>query len=199
MRINQISSNIRTYRSAKDIDSASVRNCTLTIYSQRYIRTGRTGITCWIGLSGAWFWRSKIENLVFNSQILDRFSKETIHAFGTHVVEAERPTIPRYIFYKTIINVRIPYKEHQLFTCNLREMSNPLTGSALSADKYLNRLLLVSGARFGMIQTKICLAVLLGNFKYTLNSRTKLPLEYNPTSFVDSLKNLIYLDTERIE
>lgn len=37
----------------------------------------------------------------------------------------------------------------------------------------------VTGLRFGMMQIKIALALLLSNFKFTLNEKTAVPLEFD--------------------
>ncbi|KAJ3644190.1 hypothetical protein Zmor_026860 [Zophobas morio] len=50
------------------------------------------------------------------------------------------------------------------------------------------------GLRFGMLQTKVGLSVLLKNYKFSLNSKTQLPLKFNPTTFILSPVGGMWLD-----
>jgi len=49
------------------------------------------------------------------------------------------------------------------------------------------------GMRFGLLQTKVCLTVLLSNFEFNVCEKTKQPLELNPKSFITSAKGGIWL------
>lgn len=74
-----------------------------------------------------------------------------------------------------------------------------ISSRTVNSQYYLTLLQFIFlGARFGQLQTKIGLVVLLANFRYTLNSETRIPLEYTTTSFVDSLKHTIYLNVEKV-
>ncbi|KAF5287526.1 hypothetical protein FQA39_LY04154 [Lamprigera yunnana] len=54
------------------------------------------------------------------------------------------------------------------------------------------------GLRFGIMQVKVALTVLVKNYKFTLNEKTTLPLKINPLSFVISAKDGIWLNGEKI-
>ncbi|KAB0791091.1 hypothetical protein PPYR_02891 [Photinus pyralis] len=54
------------------------------------------------------------------------------------------------------------------------------------------------GLRFGLMQTKIGLMLMLKNFKFTLSDRTENPIRFNPNCFVLSVKGGIWLKAERI-
>ncbi|XP_069676418.1 probable cytochrome P450 6a14 [Periplaneta americana] len=49
------------------------------------------------------------------------------------------------------------------------------------------------GMRFGLLQTKVGLAVLLSNFEFSVSEKTKQPLELDPKSFITSAKGGIWL------
>ena len=55
----------------------------------------------------------------------------------------------------------------------------------------------ISGLRFGLMQTKAGLAVLLKNFKFRLNENTG-ELNFNNETFFLATKNPIILDAERL-
>ncbi|KAJ3656091.1 hypothetical protein Zmor_015192 [Zophobas morio] len=50
------------------------------------------------------------------------------------------------------------------------------------------------GLRFGMLQTKVGLSVLLKNYKFSINSKTQVPLKLTPTSFTLSPEGGVWLD-----
>ncbi|XP_041675561.1 cytochrome P450 6a8 isoform X1 [Drosophila eugracilis] len=54
------------------------------------------------------------------------------------------------------------------------------------------------GLRFGQMQARIGLALLIKNFKFSTSSKTSDPLVYDPKSFVLGLKDGIYLKLEAI-
>ncbi|XP_013112032.2 probable cytochrome P450 6a21 [Stomoxys calcitrans] len=54
------------------------------------------------------------------------------------------------------------------------------------------------GMRFGIMQTRVGLAYLLHNFKFSPCEETEIPLIWNTKSFVLSTKNGIYLKVERV-
>lgn len=58
--------------------------------------------------------------------------------------------------------------------------------------------LFFSGLRFGLMQTKVGLTVLLKNYLFTLNSKTQIPLKMDPFSFVMSPLGGVWLDVQRI-
>nr|XP_022920448.1 cytochrome P450 6a2-like [Onthophagus taurus] len=55
------------------------------------------------------------------------------------------------------------------------------------------------GSRFGMMQTKVGLILILKNFKVSLSSKTELPLEMEPSALLMTSKNKIWLDIEKIK
>lgn len=57
----------------------------------------------------------------------------------------------------------------------------------------------VLGLRFGITQSKVGLAVLLQNYRFYLNSRTKTPLTMAPRSLVLAAEGGIWLDVQRIQ
>ncbi|KAF2897837.1 hypothetical protein ILUMI_08338 [Ignelater luminosus] len=54
------------------------------------------------------------------------------------------------------------------------------------------------GLRFGVMQTKVGLTVLLKNYKFTLNPRTASPLTLEPGSFVLAASTGVWLNAEKI-
>ncbi|KAF2886191.1 hypothetical protein ILUMI_19982 [Ignelater luminosus] len=54
------------------------------------------------------------------------------------------------------------------------------------------------GVRFGVMQTKVGLAVLLRNYKFSLNHKTKTPLKMDPFSFILSVEGGIWLNAEKL-
>ncbi|EFA02820.1 cytochrome P450 6BQ6 [Tribolium castaneum] len=54
------------------------------------------------------------------------------------------------------------------------------------------------GLRFGMLQSKVGLAALLKNYKITLNSKTKMPIEMEKSSFITSVNGGVWLNVEKL-
>ncbi|KAF2894453.1 hypothetical protein ILUMI_11715, partial [Ignelater luminosus] len=54
------------------------------------------------------------------------------------------------------------------------------------------------GLRFGIMQTKMGLTILLKNYKFTLNEKTKVPLRMDPLAFVYTVEGDIWLNVETI-
>ncbi|KAB0791090.1 hypothetical protein PPYR_02890 [Photinus pyralis] len=54
------------------------------------------------------------------------------------------------------------------------------------------------GLRFGLMQTKIGLLLMLKNFKFTLSDKTATPIELNPICFVLSVQGGIWLNAEKV-
>lgn len=54
------------------------------------------------------------------------------------------------------------------------------------------------GSRFGMMQAKVGLCQLLQNYKFTLNQKTKLPLNFEPNSFIACAEGGIWLNAENV-
>ncbi|KAI4460048.1 cytochrome p450 [Holotrichia oblita] len=54
------------------------------------------------------------------------------------------------------------------------------------------------GIRFAMMQTKMCLVLMIRNFKLTINSRTRLPLKFDPSKFFPCPLNGLWIDLEKI-
>ncbi|XP_015834511.1 probable cytochrome P450 6a20 [Tribolium castaneum] len=54
------------------------------------------------------------------------------------------------------------------------------------------------GLRFGMLQAKVGLATLLGNYKVTLSQKTQTPLEMDCKAFITTTKEGIWLDFTRL-
>lgn len=52
--------------------------------------------------------------------------------------------------------------------------------------------------RFGIMQTKVGLATVLRNYRLTLSSDTKVPLQMLPGSFVPCTKGGIWLNLEEL-
>lgn len=53
------------------------------------------------------------------------------------------------------------------------------------------------GERFGMMQAKIGLTILLNNYKFSLNPKTK-PIKFKPQSFILTPSDEIYFDIEKV-
>ena len=56
--------------------------------------------------------------------------------------------------------------------------------------------LFLIGARFGFLQAKLGLALLLRHFTFKMNERTIPEPEFNPRSFLQVMKGGIYLGIE---
>ncbi|XP_016974099.2 uncharacterized protein LOC108040923 [Drosophila rhopaloa] len=54
------------------------------------------------------------------------------------------------------------------------------------------------GMRFGQMQTRIGLALLLKSFKFSICEQTKIPMKYNKDSFLIASESGIYLKVERV-
>lgn len=54
------------------------------------------------------------------------------------------------------------------------------------------------GMRFGQMQTRIGLAMLLKNFKFTVCDQTPIPMEYDKESFLICSKKGIFLKVEKV-
>lgn len=58
---------------------------------------------------------------------------------------------------------------------------------------------LVSGARFGLMQTRVGLALLLRDYKFSVNiEKTPMPLKYKVTSIFLAAEGGIWLDVQKI-
>lgn len=55
------------------------------------------------------------------------------------------------------------------------------------------------GLRFGIMQSKVGLAVLLKNFEFSVNAKTRNPLKLNPKSFITHAEGEIWLNARKIE
>lgn len=53
--------------------------------------------------------------------------------------------------------------------------------------------------RFGLMQTKVGLAVLIKNYRFTLHKNTENPLVMDPKQVILSAKQGIWLNCERIQ
>jgi len=51
------------------------------------------------------------------------------------------------------------------------------------------------GLRFGMMQAKVALTVLIKHFKFTINEKTQLPFKMDPKSIVSSVKGGVWLNS----
>lgn len=54
------------------------------------------------------------------------------------------------------------------------------------------------GVRFGVLQTRLGLATLLKNFKFTLNDKTIHPIRFDPKNMTMTPLGGIWLNTERV-
>ncbi|KAF2889163.1 hypothetical protein ILUMI_17010, partial [Ignelater luminosus] len=52
--------------------------------------------------------------------------------------------------------------------------------------------------RFGLLQAKVGLAVLLKNYRFTLNPRTRSPLLVDPKTFIMSPVGSVWLNAEKL-
>ncbi|KAF2887325.1 hypothetical protein ILUMI_18848 [Ignelater luminosus] len=55
------------------------------------------------------------------------------------------------------------------------------------------------GLRFGLMQVKVGLTILLKNYMFTLNDKTKTPIKMSPASFILTVLGDIWLDAKRIK
>lgn len=56
----------------------------------------------------------------------------------------------------------------------------------------------VSGERFGKMQTKVGLTVMIKNYKFTLNPKTKVPLVMDTRSFIPTTLGGMWMDYEKV-
>lgn len=56
---------------------------------------------------------------------------------------------------------------------------------------------IISGMRFGLMQTKVGLGILLNNYKFTLNEKTVSPLVMDPVGLVLASKDGVWLNAEK--
>lgn len=54
------------------------------------------------------------------------------------------------------------------------------------------------GLRFGLMQTRVGLAYLLKNFKFSVSEKTQIPIKYSKESFVSIAEGDIYLSVEKL-
>lgn len=52
--------------------------------------------------------------------------------------------------------------------------------------------------KFGLMQIKVGLSVLLQNYKFSLNSKTRTPLVLDPVKFFPTAKGGMWLNIEKI-
>jgi cytochrome P450 family 6 len=55
-----------------------------------------------------------------------------------------------------------------------------------------------SGLRFGMMQTKVGLSILLKNYKFSVSQKTTVPLQMDPKNFIMSTEGGIWLDYTKV-
>ncbi|KAI4460034.1 cytochrome p450 [Holotrichia oblita] len=55
------------------------------------------------------------------------------------------------------------------------------------------------GMRFGLMQAKVGLVSLIGNFKFKLNSKTSIPVKIDPKNFLTTTLDGLFLDVEEIK
>jgi hypothetical protein len=58
--------------------------------------------------------------------------------------------------------------------------------------------MLFSGQRFGLLQIKVGVSYVVNNFELSVNKRTKLPLQYDPTYFLTSPIGGMWIDYKKI-
>lgn len=54
------------------------------------------------------------------------------------------------------------------------------------------------GMRFGLMQSKVGLAILLKNYKFTLNEKTSIPIKFNPAIFIPNVEGGVWVNAEKI-
>ncbi|XP_025831658.1 probable cytochrome P450 6a14 [Agrilus planipennis] len=54
------------------------------------------------------------------------------------------------------------------------------------------------GLRMGVLQTKVGLTALLRDYKFTLNSKTQVPLEFIPRQFILSVKGGVWIEAHKV-
>lgn len=52
--------------------------------------------------------------------------------------------------------------------------------------------------RFGLMQVKVTLAVLIKHYKFTLHSKTRVPLQMEPANFIMAPLGGVWLSTEKV-
>lgn len=52
--------------------------------------------------------------------------------------------------------------------------------------------------RFGLMQSKFGLAAVLKNFRVSLNSKTKLPIEMDPNVIMPAVKGGLWMNLEKL-
>lgn len=58
--------------------------------------------------------------------------------------------------------------------------------------------LLFTGARFGLLQSKVGIITLLRNYRFTVNEKTQIPFVMDPKNIILTVKGDIWLNAERV-
>lgn len=76
--------------------------------------------------------------------------------------------------------------------------SYPFFWITVNCFNSLNNIL---GLRFGLMQTKVGLTVLLRNYRFSLNNKTRVPPRIDPynNTFIYTSQDTVWLDTEKIK
>lgn len=68
----------------------------------------------------------------------------------------------------------------------------------ITSINYIIRIFSVSGARFGLMQSKVGLALLLNEFEFSLSPKTQVPITYNNNSLILATRGGMWLDARKL-
>ncbi|GLV36673.1 Cytochrome P450 6a20 [Carabus blaptoides fortunei] len=105
-------------------------------------------------------------------------------------------TTMTFSLFEMASNQEIQDKVRDELVTVLKKYNGQLTYEAIMELHYLDKV--ICGLRFGLMQTKVGLAVILKNFKCSVNGKTKLPIVMSPESFMTTPEGGIWLDLHKI-
>uniref|UniRef100_A0A336LVD5 CSON003181 protein n=1 Tax=Culicoides sonorensis TaxID=179676 RepID=A0A336LVD5_CULSO len=114
-------------------------------------------------------------------------------------------TAMSYALYELAQNQEMQEKARKSIHDALKNHNNEITYESVNEMAYIDHCIngegprICIGLRFGMLQARIGLALLLKHFKFTLSEKTEVPLTFSPTNIVLTPKGGLHLILEKLE